>query len=154
MVIVFMLLSAGLVSIDQITKLAVLKRVHQSESIPVVNNVFHLTLVYNTGSAFGIFREHNWLLIYTSIVAIIGILFILLRRPNFYSGKYRYYWYYALIFILSGATGNLIDRLRLGYVVDFLDFRIWPVFNIADSLITCGVAALLFLLFKKDAEEV
>ncbi len=150
MVMVFMLLSAGLVFIDQIAKHAVLKRMHQGESIPVINNVFHLTLVYNTGSAFGVLREQNWVLIYASIIAIIGIIFVLLHRPRLYSGTYRYLWYYALTFILSGATGNLIDRIRLGYVVDFLDFRIWPVFNIADSLITCGVMALLFLLFKKE----
>ncbi|MDD5746531.1 MAG: signal peptidase II [Candidatus Omnitrophica bacterium] len=150
MVMMFMLLSAGLVFIDQLTKFAVLRRMHQSESIPVIHNVFHLTLVYNTGSAFGVLREQNWILIYASIIAIIGIIFVLLHRPRVYCGKYLYLWHYGLLSILSGATGNLIDRLRLGYVVDFLDFRIWPVFNVADSLITCGVGVLLFLVFQKE----
>lgn len=142
-----------LIACDQISKLAVLKRLHQTDSIPVINNVFHITLVYNTGSAFGVFREYNWILSYVSVFAIILILYMLMRRPRFSSRLYMHMWQYSLLCILSGATGNLIDRIKLGYVVDFLDFRFWPVFNIADSLITCGVAVLLFLLFNKKAIE-
>jgi signal peptidase II len=146
-------LIAVLVSFDQISKLAVLKRLHQNQSIPVVQDIFHITLVYNTGSAFGAFRDYNWILAYISVFAIIVIMFLLVRRPRFTSAFYLKLWQSALIFILCGATGNLIDRLRLGYVVDFLDFRFWPVFNVADSLITCGVFMLLFLLFNKKAIE-
>ena len=144
-------LIAGLVFIDQVSKLAVLKRLHQNDSIPVINNIFHITLVYNTGSAFGFLRNQNWILTYISVFAIILILFLLVRRPRFSSKIYLKIWQSALMLVLCGATGNLIDRLRLGYVVDFLDFRIWPVFNFADSMITCGVVLLLFILFKKEA---
>jgi signal peptidase II len=146
-------LIAVLIFCDQVSKLAVLKRLHQSDSIPVIENIFHITLVYNTGSAFGAFKDHNWILAYISVFAIILIMFLLVRRPRFKSDYYLNLWQFALIFILCGATGNLIDRLRLGYVVDFLDFRFWPVFNIADSLITCGVVILIFLLFNKKAFE-
>ncbi len=66
-----------LVFCDQISKLAVLKRLHQTDSIPVINNIFHITLVYNTGSAFGAFRDHNWVLSYVSVFAIIMILYML-----------------------------------------------------------------------------
>ncbi len=142
-----------LIFFDQVSKLAVLKRLHQNESIPVISNIFHITLVYNTGSAFGAFRDHNWLLSYISVFAIILILFMLVRRPRFSSDFYLHLWQWSLLFILCGATGNLIDRIKLGYVVDFLDFRFWPVFNLADSFITCGVSVLLFLLFNKKAIE-
>lgn len=141
----------GLVFIDQVSKLAVLKRLHQNDSIPVINNIFHITLVYNTGSAFGFLRGQNWILTYISVLAIILILFLLVRRPKFSTSLYLHVWQSALLLVLCGATGNLFDRIRLGYVVDFLDFRIWPVFNFADSMITCGVILLLFILFKKEA---
>jgi len=144
-------LVAVLVFIDQVSKLAVLKRLHQNDSVPVIDNIFHITLVYNTGSAFGFLRNQNWILTYMSVFAIIAILFLLLRRPKFSSVLYLNIWQSALLLVLCGATGNLFDRLRLGYVVDFLDFRIWPVFNFADSMITCGVILLLFILFKKEA---
>ena len=146
-------LVAVLVFIDQVSKLAVLKRLHQNDSIPVISNIFHITLVYNTGSAFGFLRNQNWILTYISVFAVITILFLLVRRPKFSSETYLRIWQSALLLVLCGATGNLIDRLRLGYVVDFLDFRIWPVFNFADSMITCGVILLLFILLKKEAIE-
>ncbi len=145
------ILVAVLVFIDQVSKFAVLKRLHQNDSVPVINNIFHITLVYNTGSAFGFLRNQNWILTYISIFAIIAILYLLVRRPKFSSDLYLHIWQSALLLVLCGATGNLFDRLRFGYVVDFLDFRIWPVFNFADSMITCGVILLLFILFKKEA---
>ncbi|MBU4305689.1 MAG: signal peptidase II [Candidatus Omnitrophica bacterium] len=147
------LLSTVFILLDQISKLAVLKRLHQNESVPIINNIFHITLVYNSGSAFGILRNQNWILTYISVFAIVLIFFLLVRRPRFSSDLYLYLWQGALLLVLCGATGNLIDRIRLGYVVDFLDFRIWPVFNFADSMITSGVFILLFLLFKKKAIE-
>ncbi len=143
--------AAFFVFLDQVTKLAVLKRLHQNESIPLINKVFHITLVYNTGSAFGFFRNQNWILTYISIFAIILILLSLVRRTRFKSLSYLKIWQFSLVLILSGATGNLIDRIRLGYVVDFIDLRVWPVFNFADSMITCGVILLLFIFLKKEA---
>ncbi|MFH2137022.1 MAG: signal peptidase II [Candidatus Omnitrophota bacterium] len=144
------LLAAVLIVVDQASKLFVIKWLHQNESIPVIADIFHITLVYNTGSAFGMFRDHNWILTYISVFAIIFILLLLVRRPGVKSEGYHRLWQTALVLILSGAAGNLIDRLKFGYVVDFLDFRIWPVFNFADSLITCGVILLAFLFLRKD----
>ncbi|MFH2145724.1 MAG: signal peptidase II [Candidatus Omnitrophota bacterium] len=144
-------LAISLILLDQASKIAIIKKLHQSESIPVVANIFHLTLVYNSGSAFGLFRNQNWILIYITVFAIIFILYLLVRRPKFRFAKYLTLWQYSLLFILCGATGNLIDRLKFGYIVDFLDFRIWPIFNFADILITTGVLLLLFVFFKKGA---
>ncbi|RKY36695.1 MAG: signal peptidase II [Candidatus Omnitrophota bacterium] len=141
------------VFIDQISKLFALKFLSQTQSIPVISNVLHITLVYNTGSAFGFFQNQNWILIYISIFAIILILFLSISGQKFKNNFYLKIWQSALLLILCGATGNLIDRIRLGYVVDFIDFRVWPVFNFADSMITCGVILLLFIFLKKDILE-
>ena len=136
--------------IDQFSKLLVLNKFHQSESFPVISDIFHITLVYNTGSAFGLLKNQKWFLVGVSVFAIIIILLMLARRNHCTSVKYYLIWQSSLIFILSGALGNLIDRIKLGYVIDFLDFRVWPVFNVADSLITCGAILLGFLFLKKD----
>lgn len=145
-----LLITAFLVLMDQASKLFVLKKFHQSESFPVIRDIFHITLVYNTGSAFGLLQNQKWFLVYISVFAIIIILSMLVRSARFTKIKYHFIWQISLVLILSGATGNLIDRIKLGYVIDFLDFRIWPVFNFADSFITIGVGLLAFLFFKKD----
>ncbi len=144
-------IAAALVLLDQGTKLFALKILHQNQSLAVIDNVIHFTLVYNTGSAFGLLPGLNWILTYATLFAVAFILFLMGRRPHFKKPQYLTLWQVALMLILSGATGNLIDRLRLGYVVDFIDLRIWPVFNLADSLITIGVCILAFLFLKKEA---
>ena len=93
-------LVAVLIFIDQVSKLAVLKRLHQNDSVPVINNIFHITLVYNTGSAFGFLRKQNWILTYISVFAIIAILFFLVRRPKFSSDQYLDIWQSALLLVL------------------------------------------------------
>lgn len=144
------ILTAFLILFDQSAKVIALKKLHQSESIPVINNIFHLTLVYNTGSAFGFFRNQNLIFTYITIFAIVLILMIFVRRPKFQNQFYLKIWQLALGLIFSGAAGNLIDRIRLGYVVDFLDFRIWPVFNFADCMITGGVFLLILVFLSKE----
>jgi signal peptidase II len=117
---------------DQSTKFFVTQSLGLHESIPVLHNIFSITLIHNRGAAFGILKNQFHLFVLVSIIAIVMIYFILKRhRSN------RLYTF-SLSLILAGALGNLIDRVLLGYVIDFLDFHIWPVFNIADSAITCG----------------
>ena len=122
-----------LVVIDQIAKFLAAAHLKLCETYPVVKNVFHLTLVRNSGAAFGFFKQRGAVFIFISIATILLILF--------YAKRFQYDYRYArtgLILILAGTIGNLIDRIRLGYVMDFLDFRIWPVFNFADILISLG----------------
>jgi signal peptidase II len=104
-----------------------------NQSIPLISNVFYITLVQNTGAAFGILKERTIFLI---IVAFFAILFIFLYE-KIVKETYQYARI-SMMFILAGTIGNLIDRLRLGYVIDYIDFRVWPVFNLADMLITTG----------------
>ncbi len=117
------------------------------ESHPVIPNVFHLTLVHNPGIAFGLFRQHPVIL--TGLISLsLVVLFIWSARMSRLNTGARI----CFALILGGAAGNWIDRIRFGRVIDFLDFRVWPVFNIADSAITIGVA-LLFLIFFRQPEQ-
>lgn len=134
-------------SLDQISKYLIVKNLFLHQSIPVVKGIFHLTLVYNRGAAFGILKNQIYLFVLVSVLSILLIISALrgcgFKKISLYS--------VSLAFILAGAFGNLIDRLVLGYVIDFLDFRVWPVFNIADSAITVGASLLGWcLLFNKE----
>jgi len=136
-----------LLVLDQFTKSLILKKLTWGQSLPVITNIFHLTLVSNKGSAFGILRGTSAIFIIISFLLIIFIILSLKKRSGYFSLKSVRF---AFALILSGALGNLIDRIRFGYVVDFLDFRIWPVFNIADSTITIGAILLGIQLLKKS----
>ena len=129
--------------VDQSLKSLVRLKLAVGESIPLINNIFHITYVTNTGAAFGFFKNSAIIFIIISVVAIVFIAGLILKSikraefmadPIFDSG---------LILIISGAIANLIDRLRFGYVIDFIDVRIWPVFNIADTSITIGTLLLI-----------
>ncbi len=140
-----MFLIAGFVIlVDQLTKLIVLRNLDEGEFIPVIENVLGLNLVCNTGAAFGIFQHQTHIL--TGISILVLILILIFRRQIANSGRI---FQTGFGLIAGGAFGNLIDRLRFGYVVDFVDFRIWPVFNVADSAITIGVILLLWKIFRR-----
>jgi signal peptidase II len=128
---------------DQLCKFLAVKNLTLGKSYPLVKGVFHLTLVYNRGAAFGILKNQLTLFILTAVFAIVLIVNSL--RANAESKVYRF----ALSLVLGGALGNLVDRLLLGCVVDFLDFRVWPVFNLADSAITIGAAILGIAILKR-----
>ena len=129
---------------DQLTKLLATQNLLLNQSAPLIKGIFHLTLIHNRGAAFGILKNQTPLFIFISILAVI-LIYSALRN-----NKYKKYSFYniSLALILAGALGNLIDRLRLGYVIDFLDFRIWPVFNVADSAITIGAILLGYAILK------
>lgn len=134
--------------LDQAAKFLVSKSLALNQSIPVIKNIFHLSLVHNQGAAFGILKNQVPLFIFIAIVAMTMIYLDLKNTKVKRSMLYKI----SLGLILAGGLGNLIDRLFLGFVIDFLDFRIWPVFNIADSAITIGAILLGWsILFKKDS---
>ncbi len=135
-----------ILSLDQLTKFLVIKNLSLNETLPIIKGVMHLTLLHNRGAAFGILKNQAPVFIFTSILAIILIYFNLKIARHKKLSLYNI----ALSFILAGALGNLIDRLFLGYVIDFLDFRIWPVFNVADSAITIGAILLGYSILKSD----
>lgn len=139
--------------LDQLTKLLAVHYLSSVDSFPVLQNVFHLTLVYNTGIAFGFFRHSQAILLGAITLSLVFLLIWGARsfkqKPGEPSQKFQSF---ALALILGGAIGNWLDRVRIGSVVDFFDFRVWPVFNVADSAITIGVGCYLWLLLFKKGE--
>jgi signal peptidase II len=149
-----LLVGAGIILVDQVTKGLVIGRLSLYETLEVIPGFFNLTYIRNTGGAFGIFAgEASWyrtgLFFAISCVAL-GIIFYLYTRIP--PGKP---WLdAALAMTFGGALGNLIDRFRFKEVVDFLDFHIgdlhWPAFNVADSALTVGMGIFCFyFVFKK-----
>jgi len=143
---------ALIVVLDQLTKIIVLRTMAFYQSIPIIDGLFSLTYVRNTGAAFGIFAGSAEIfrrpfLILVSILASAFIITLLTRLTDRERGLIT-----ALTFILGGAIGNLIDRIFYGEVIDFLDIYWlnyhWPAFNVADSFITVGVAIALYCLYK------
>lgn len=130
----------GIVLIDQLTKTLVRNMLRIGESIPVIQGVFHITHVTNYGIGFGLLQGTVPLVIIASI-AIIG--WLLYHRKQFPAQMNV-----PISLLLAGAIGNLIDRLMFGSVTDFLDFRIWPVFNVADSAVTIGGLLLVWWFYR------
>ncbi|WP_288322197.1 signal peptidase II [uncultured Selenomonas sp.] len=132
---------------DQLVKFYVETAMLPGESIPVAAGIFHITYVLNPGAAFGIFAHSQSL--FLGVAAAFFIVFLgfypRLRR----SGTLIHYGSVALA---AGAVSNMIDRVRTGHVVDFFDFRVWPVFNIADIAIVIGTVAVLWALFVQNKE--
>lgn len=119
-----------------------------SHSFPIIKNVVHITVVYNKGAAFGLFQTKGTLLIFLSII-LIFVLFFLVRTEREYSALINLS--YGLI--LGGAFSNLYDRLIYGYVVDYIDLRIWPVFNLSDASINIGIVSILLKSLKARYRE-
>ena len=118
------------------------------ESIPIIEEVFHLTYILNPGAAFGMFA-HNRLFFIAIAVIVIGI--IIWARKEILASPWEVKAGCGLF--LGGAIGNLIDRARQGLVIDFFDFRVWPVFNIADIAICIGVGLIIWNLLKTELKR-
>lgn len=155
--LLFALCAALVVALDQLTKAAVSSRLFLSEPVPVLGDYVRLTLVHNTGAAFGLFPGSRLPFIIVSLLAVSVVLYLCTRET--YRGVPQRL---LLGCILGGAIGNLVDRIRLGWVVDFIDVGLgpvrWPVFNVADSAVTVGVILLVWYLYRAgrpatDAED-
>jgi signal peptidase II len=131
--------------LDQLTKAAVRHAFSPGQSVPLLP-ILHLTYIQNTGMAFGLLRGLPWLFAAVSVLVAGWIL------REWLSGRLTNRWALrACGLILGGAVGNLIDRVGFGYVTDFIDLRVWPVFNVADSAITIGCGLLLWQAWRRPA---
>lgn len=142
--------SSAVVTLDQLSKYFIQKIIHLHESITVIDDFFSLTYIRNKGAAFGLLSDKGdgfrfIFFFITSVIALV-ILWYLFIKPY----KSDRATQISISLVSGGAIGNLIDRIRLGEVVDFLDFYIgnyhWPAFNLADSAITIGI--VIFFLFN------
>ncbi|MBI3610316.1 MAG: signal peptidase II [Nitrospirae bacterium] len=151
----FLAAVAGTVFIlDQITKALIQRTMRLHESIPIIDRLFSLTYIRNAGAAFGLFAEHgNGLrMVFFVTISVVAILFLwtlFVKTP-----KEAWLGRLSIAMVMGGAMGNLVDRIRFGEVVDFLDFYIgpyhWPAFNLADSSISVGVALLIWYFIHAD----
>ena len=150
MTYLFMTLFAAIaVALDQITKAMTVASIPLYTRIPFLDGVFHFTYIQNTGAAFSSFLGQQWL--FALIFAIFTVLMVYELRKN--TMGFQNFERWCLVAIWAGGLGNMIDRVRLGYVVDMieLEFIRFPVFNVADCFITCGCVLLIahLILFNK-----
>jgi signal peptidase II len=145
----FWLTAAAIFLCDRLTKAEVVRRLEPGQSVAVIPNIFHITYVLNPGGAFGLLPGGPlFFTIIASSVAIAVVAYYFIRRPENLALNL------ALGLALGGALGNLFDRITIGRVVDWLDFRIWPVFNIADSALVIGLGMLsITILWGRDNED-
>lgn len=146
-----------MVALDQFTKVWVMKSFQLYESLEVIPAFFSLTYLTNKGAAFGFlagvtseWRHYFFLILACVALVLIAVAWLRMRNDHRFYGP-------ALALIAGGAIGNVIDRVRLGAVVDFLDFYVaghhWPAFNVADSAIFVGVALFLLANFLEERQK-
>ena len=151
--IIWLIIVIVSVAADQITKAMVDAGFELGGSLELIPGVLRLTYIRNEGAAFGMLAEHRWVFIVLSLAAIAGIVFYVIR----YRPKSRWVMC-SLSLIAAGGIGNMIDRLRLGYVIDFVDFyafgKLWTwIFNIADACVCVGAFMLLLVLVIDTVRE-
>ena len=149
--LLYAVIAVALVILDQVVKVLVSTYIPLGTSVGFLPGIMDLTYVQNTGAAFSLFREHTWLLALISAVASVVLVVLLIRRV-FSSTAANV----LLSVVLSGAVGNLIDRLFLGYVTDMFKttFMNFAVFNVADICLVCGIIALcVYVVFFESREK-
>ena len=145
---VFLGIAACVVALDQLTKHLMLARRPNASTIHVIDDILLFRLTYNSGGAFGIGQDVPGFFLAASLITLVVVL-VLARRIQERS------WALPLGLVLGGGIGNLVDRIVRdtgGRVVDFIDLRVWPVFNLADAAIVIGVATMFLLSFRSRAD--
>lgn len=146
--ILWIIIIAACVILDQLTKWIVINSMELYESIILIPKVFSFTYIRNYGAAWGMFSNHRWIFILVTSIALIIMPIILYRYR-----KVHFLFNLSLSLFIGGAIGNLIDRVLVGYVVDFLEFTFinYPVFNVADIFVVFGAAIMIVyaLFFDK-----
>ena len=144
--LVWILIALGTVILDQVSKLLIVKYLDPSEPFVVINGIFRFTYVENDGAAFGMLDNHRWIFMVLSVLGIAALCVYLWKftPPSKLAIT-------AIAFIIGGGIGNMIDRIRLGFVIDFIDFYALPnlwkwVFNVADAFVCIGAGMLILYL--------
>ena len=143
------------VFLDQLTKYLTVLHLKPIDTLPIIEDVLHLTYVENTGAAFGMMKDARWVFMVTSTVAIIGILGYMIHRVYIKKEKMPWMEALSLSLIVGGGIGNMIDRTMLGYVVDMIDCRFinFAVFNVADSFVCIGAGLMILYLIILTVKE-
>ena len=148
--LLMLLAVAGITAADQITKFLVVQNIPLYGQVPAVPGLFHLTYVQNTGAAFSMLRGAQWLFALIFLVLTVAVVWDMVKKVMPFTRLERW----LVVCIYAGGLGNMIDRVRLGYVVDMIEveFMNFAVFNVADCFITCGCIGLMLhlIFFNKD----
>ena len=140
----------GITAVDQWTKYLVVQNIPLYSNIPAIPGLFRLTYVQNTGAAFSMLENMQWLFVLVFLVLTTAIVYDFSKKSMPFTKLERW----LIVMIYAGGLGNMIDRVRLGYVVDMieLEFMNFPVFNVADCFITCGCILLMvhLIFFNKE----
>lgn len=140
----------GIAAADQLTKYLVVQNIPLYSEVPVIDGLFHLTYVQNTGAAFSMLQGMQWLFALMFLLLTVAIIWDFTKKSMPFTKLERW----LIVCIYAGGLGNMIDRLRLGYVIDMIEveFITFPVFNVADCFITCGCIALMLhlIFFNKE----
>jgi len=145
--VLYVVLSAVLIAFDQYSKHLADVYLSGGKAVDIIPNVFELHYLENHGVAFGMLQDMRWVFIPVSIVLTVVLIWLLVRSPLRNSGLFRFSCYLCL----AGALGNMIDRIALGYVIDFLYFKLidFPIFNFADCYVVIATFLLIyFVLFR------
>ncbi len=149
--LIWFIIMIGVIALDQITKWLAVEFLTKVDTFPIIEDVLHLTYLENKGAAFGMLKDNRWVFLLISTVAIIALLIFIIKNPpkNKWLGL-------GISFIVGGGIGNMIDRTCLGYVVDFIDFRLinFAIFNVADSFVCIGaVLVFIYIFFFYDEKR-
>lgn len=150
-----LLIALGAAVLDQLVKWIVQTHMELGQTIPLIKSVFHLTYILNPGAAFGLLPHKDWF--FLAIVVVLYAAFFIMRKkipekPAYFKIPEKpAYFSLAIAMLLGGALGNAIDRVRIGEVIDFFDFRIWPIFNVADIFICLGVGLIAFYFWRHSS---
>lgn len=144
-----------LVWFDQFTKKLAVDKLMNKEPFTIIKGVLEFDYLENRGVAFGMFQGQRFLILIIGAIVIVGLLFLLIKMPQ---GRKFTIFHVIIAFIMAGGIGNIIDRTNLGYVIDFISFVLidFPIFNVADCYVTCGVIAMCIMIlfvFKEDDLE-
>ena len=151
--VIWLAIIAGVVALDQVSKLLIVNFLDKDEPLVIISGLFRFSYVENRGAAFGSFADNRWVFMILSTVTIIGLLIYMWKfRPESRLACT------ALTFIIGGGIGNMIDRVYLGYVVDFIDFYAFPkvwkwVFNVADSFVCIGAGMMILWCILSMIDE-
>ena len=147
---IYLLISAGIVALDQWFKWWIVNQYNFGDSQTIIPNILSLTHIRNTGGASSLFEGQQIFFIIITIVAVVAVVYYLVK--HLHESKWLTL---GLSFFLAGAIGNFIDRFRLGYVVDMfrLDFINFPIFNIADMALVAGVIMIFFYILLDERDK-
>ena len=151
MTVILIAVIAAVIGLDQLTKWLTVVNLAEYESFPLWQDVLHFTYVKNTGMAFGMLKDHRWVFMVFSTIAIVALIIYLFRfRPE------SRWMQVSMAMIIGGGIGNMIDRVFLGYVVDFIDVTLinFAVFNIADSFVCIGAGIMILCLVLDLIKEI